>query len=35
MKLDIGNLYFLILIPILIFFIYYKKNYNQKYNTND
>lgn len=35
MKLDIGNLYFLILIPILIFFIYYSVKKFRSSNKND
>ena len=35
MKLDIGNLYFLILIPILIFFIYYSVKKFRSNSKND
>ena len=35
MKLDIGNLYFLILIPILIFFIYYSVKKFRSSSKND
>ena len=35
MKLNIGNLYFIILIPILIFFIYYSIKKFKIGNKND
>ena len=35
MKLDIGNLYFLILVPILIFFIYYSVKKFRSSSKND